>query len=55
MRSSSDMSPLPIRGVKSRVLAVALALVVVAVLFAVVADTAYAVVPLLGMTEGWTR
>ena len=35
--------------------AVALALIVVAVLFAVVAGAAYAVPPLPGMTQGWTQ
>ncbi len=55
MRSSSDIGPLSTRGVKSRVLAVALALIVVALLFAVVAGTGYAVPPLPGMTQGWTQ
>ena len=55
MRSSSDIGTLPTRGVKSRVLTVALALIVGAVLFAVVAGAAYAVPPLSGMTQGWTQ
>ena len=55
MRSSSDIGPLPTRGVKSMALVAALALIAVAALFTLVAGAAYAAVPLPGMTEGWTR
>ena len=55
MRSSSDIGPLSTRGVKSRALVVALALIAVAALFTLVAGAAYAVAPLPGMTQGWTQ